>query len=490
MKHSAAISTGHERTLEIAREVLHEGGNAFDAAIAAVFAMFITEPCMASAGAGGFASCYTPGCGVEVLDFFTQTPANKVATDRKDYYPILVNFGGETEEFHIGMASMAVPGMIGALSEIHSRWGSMPMKTLVQASAHLRKEGVRINTFQALDLGLLEPVFRQAPEMKSSFFKNDRILSEGDLLVLPQLQNFLEFIAEEGARGFYEGEISHKISKDCQEKGGFLTRSDFENYKCHWKKPHLLPYLGHQLAIPPYPSLGGMVLSLLAHYRHKGLKLPATMQTIQQKYPRKEDIVHAACQLYGVPVPKEIVPSTRGTSHFNILDDAGNTIALTVSLGEGSGYFIPGTDMQMNNMLGETYLLPNGHFSWSQNTRMMSMMCPVMALNAASMPEFIGGSGGAGRIPYALTQVMEQYFKEKLPLDKAINAPRMMFHDQKFHLEKGHANIQINSEHKLVHWEETSLFFGGVHAITKRGSMVEAAGDPRRYGVGEVLPSN
>lgn len=476
--------------MAVAKEVLKEGGNAFDAAIAAVIAMFMTEPCMASAGAGGFASCYTPGGRVEVLDFFTQTPGNKGATDEKDYYPILVNFGGETEEFHIGMASMAVPGMIAALSELHSRWGSMPMKTLVQASAHLRKDGVRINTFQALDLSLLEPVFRQAPEMKSSFFVDDHILKEGEILKLHQLENFLAFIIEEGARGFYQGEISRQISEDCQEKGGFLTREDFENYQCQWQKPHVLPYLGHQLAIPPYPSLGGMILSLIAHHRQQGMKMPATMDYIHEQYPGKADIVRAASRLHGVNYPEDMVASTRGTSHFNILDKKGNAIALTVTLGEGSGYFIPGTDMQMNNMLGETYLLPGSHFSWPKNCRMLSMMCPVMTLNENGTPDFIGGSGGAGRIPYALAQVMEKCIDENMSLKDAIEAPRMILHDQKFHLEKGHPEIHATGGHVIKHWDDTSLFFGGVHAITNRGSHVEAYGDPRRYGVGELLNSN
>ncbi|HKK88509.1 MAG TPA: gamma-glutamyltransferase, partial [Saprospiraceae bacterium] len=358
---------------------------------------------------------------------------------------------------------------------------------LIQASEELRRDGVVINTFQALDLGLLEPVFRKAPEMKDSFFIGDRILHEGDCLHLPQLQNFLDFLTDEGARGFYEGEISKQIAKDCRDKGGFLTRRDFEDYRCHWYKPHFLPYLGHQLAIPPYPSLGGMVLSLIAHHRLEGMTMPDVMHFIQKQYPSKAEIVHAASRLHNVTYPKDMVASTRGTSHFNILDNQGNAIALTVSLGEGSGYFIPGTDMQMNNMLGETYLLPGGHFSWPQDCRMLSMMCPVMTLNEDGTPDFIGGSGGAGRIPYALSQVMEKCFREKMSLKDAVDAPRIMLHDGKYHLEKGHPEIHPAEDQAIVPWEKKSLFFGGVHAITNRGSHIETYGDPRRYGVSELL---
>ena len=489
MKQLAAISAGHECTLAVAKEVLNEGGNAFDAGVAAIFAMFITEPCMASAGAGGFASCFTKEKGVEILDFFTQTPKSKRNISKPDYSPILVNFGGETEEFHIGKASMAVPGLIAAIFELHRRWGSLPMRTLIQASEELRRNGVRVNTFQAMDIGLLEPVFRKAPEMKNAFFVQDRILQEDDQLHLPQLQNFLDFLIDEGDRGFYEGEISKQIARDCQESGGFLTRRDFEDYHCHWLKPQILPYLNHRLAIPPYPSLGGMILSLIAHHRRQGMEMPATMDYIHQQYPSKADIVRAASRLHGVNYPEDMVASTRGTSHFNILDKQGNAIALTVTLGEGSGYFIPGTDMQMNNMLGETYLLPGSHFSWPENCRMLSMMCPVMTLNEHGIPNFIGGSGGAGRIPYALSQVMEKCIAENMSLKDAIDAPRMILHDQKFHLEKGHPEIHATGGHMLKHWDKTSLFFGGVHAITNRGSRIEACGDPRRYGVGELLSS-
>ena len=142
-----AIAAGHEETLASAKIILQEGGNAFDAAIAAYLSMFITEPCMASAGAGGFAMCYTPASGVEMLDFFTQTPLAKPELEKRDFYPIEVNFGNEVETFHVGLASAATPGAIGGIYELHKRFGSMPMSELIQPAMKLAKEGVVLNTF-------------------------------------------------------------------------------------------------------------------------------------------------------------------------------------------------------------------------------------------------------------------------------------------------------------------------------------------------------
>lgn len=104
-----AIAAGHRITVEVGKEILRDGGNAFDAAIAAYAAMFVTEPCMASAGAGGLAMCFTPSAGPRLLDFFAQTPNSKHELNPRDYEAVEVDFGSTTEVFYTGLASVAVP---------------------------------------------------------------------------------------------------------------------------------------------------------------------------------------------------------------------------------------------------------------------------------------------------------------------------------------------------------------------------------------------
>lgn len=485
-----AIAAGHEETLATAKIILQNGGNAFDAAIAAYLSMFITEPCMASAGAGGFAMCYTPSGEVEMLDFFTQTPLSKPDLAQRDFYPIKVNFGNEVETFHLGLASAATPGAIAGIYELHRKFGSMPMSELIQPAMKLAKEGVLLNTFQALDLTLLEAIFRVDPSMKSVFFNGDELKKEGDLLYFPQFADFLEFLKSEGADGFYKGEISKIVANDSLESGGYLRRSDFENYKSVWRKP-LVINGKHQVCLPNAPSLGGAIMALLLHFKKefKGdfAKAMAHTKTHFSKPSQLEEGMrtHFPELIYNL---KNDSKATKGTSHFNIVDKFGNAIALTTTIGEGSGYFIPGTNMQMNNMLGEDFLLPDGFHSWQPNVRLNSMMTPTIVLDKNHHFKYAGGSGGAARIPYMIAQVIDNLFEQKMSLKDATEKGRLHVNEGLLHFEKG-ANFEaIPNGIKLNQWDEQSLFFGGVHSVFKNeDGNLESKGDARRYGVGEVF---
>ena len=485
-----AIAAGHEETLAAAKTILENGGNAFDAAIAAYLSMFITEPCMASAGAGGFAMCYTPELGVEMLDFFTQTPLSKPELEKRDFYPIEVNFGNETESFHVGLASAATPGAIGGIYELHRRFGSMPMSELIQPAMKLAKEGVVLNTFQAFDLKLLESIFRIAPEMQSVFFNGADLKTEGEMLNFPHFADFLEFLKSEGSDGFYKGEISKVVANDSIEKGGYLRRSDFENYKPIWRKP-LIINGKHQVCLPNAPSLGGAIMALLLHFKNEFIgDFAKAMAHMKKHYSQPNQLEEGIRKVY----PnlkydlKNDSKATKGTSHFNIVDRFGNAIALTTTIGEGNGYFIPGTDMQMNNMLGEKFLLPNGFHSWQPNVRLNSMMTPTIVLDENNQFKYAGGSGGAGRIPYMIAQVLDNLFEQKLSLEDATERGRLYVQDDILQVELGAEFSKTPDGIELNQWDEQSLYFGGVHSIfIERDGSLAAQGDARRYGVAEVF---
>lgn len=486
-----AIAAGHQDTLEAAEEILRAGGNAFDAAIAACFSLFASEPCMGSAGAGGFAMCHSVAEGTHVLDFFTQTPSTKDLERDLDFRAIEVDFGSEKEIYHIGKASIAVPGMIAGLHEIHERFGTIPMRILVQHAQELSKRGATIDSFGETVMGLLKPILHIEPSAREVFFNDGVIKTQGDKLVYPHLSGFLDFIAEEGARGFYSGEIGEKVSTDIYEGGGFLTRTDFESYRARWSKPMRMPYHGMSLCLPNGPSLGGAIMALLDHHARED-KFPFTelLLKVKEEIHDTGGIKHTMDRL---------LPSleyryqgagmaSKGTSHFSIIDKQGNAIALTTSLGEGSGYWIPGTDMQLNNMLGETYLLPDGHHSWALDSRMNSMMTPVLILDANEKLAYAGGSGGAGRIPYAIYQVLEGVYGKGLSLEEATAAPRQHWHEGTLHYEAGSNLTGMRADREHREWDEQSLFFGGVNSILRNASgRLRAAGDMRRSGASKVL---
>ncbi len=178
-------------------------------------------------------------------------------------------------------------------------------------------------------------------------------------------------------------------------------------------------------------------------------------------------------------------PSEIGTSHFNIQDAQGNGICLTTTIGEGCGFFIPGTQMHLNNMLGEIFLLPNGAHSWTPNTRMQSMMTPTLVLDEAQ--ELIGlfGSGGAGRIPYMIGQVLYHLLNDGLSLEAATEMPRAHFQGGYFQMEEG--NERMESIENLKVWGGKFLYFGGVHSIFTKDKQLEAFSDARRFGVHETF---
>lgn len=484
---SNAISAGHAVTLSVAKEILHAGGNAFDAAIAAHFAMFVTEPAMASAGGNGFAITKAANDKFRYFDFFCQTPRFK--TDKKiDFFPIEVNFGSETEEFYIGLGSAAVPGSISAMYQLHKMYGTIPIEILMEPVMHLAKEGVVIDTFQAYDFSLLKPILKQSIKGRELYFDNDTILTEGQVLRMPEVNDFFEFLKREGDRGFYFGEIANAISKDSNEKGGNLRREDFENYCVNISTAFCFPYKNKKIYTSNFPSNGGAALALMLSKTKDDTTLSLaesirqTQEILSDKKLLERELENSYPQNnYNVQYGDR---SEGGTSHFNILDKKGNAISLTSSIGEGSGYFIPGTSMQLNNMLGEIFLLPNGAHSWSPNSRMHSMMTPTMMASDKGILEWIGGSGGASRIPYAIGQVIF-HLLNGYNIAKAIEEPRVHYQNNKYQLELG-SNLKT-PEHSSIFWDSKSLYFGGVHAIHLLKNRIQAVGDARRYGVSEVF---
>ena len=159
MKSLGAVACGHPETAKAAETILREGGNAFDAIIAAFLTSCVVEPVLASLGGGGFLLAHTDdGHRDIVYDFFAQTPLVPLAKDELDFYPIHADFGTTTQEFHIGLASIATPGAIKGVFRIHEDLGSMPMKELVQPAIEVARHGVEMSQFQAYILNIIAPI--------------------------------------------------------------------------------------------------------------------------------------------------------------------------------------------------------------------------------------------------------------------------------------------------------------------------------------------
>lgn len=492
-----AISGGHQKTIEAAEIILSQGGNAVDAAIAAYLVSFIAEPCMASIGAGGFAMINDTKS-IKVVDFFCQTPQRKTKIEDQDFLPIVVDFGNTTEEFQVGKGSIATPGAIAGIYKMHEIWGKIPLSIIFEPALQWSLEGVRVDKFQAYDFGLLQNIFKISSDGRKMFFDaQGKLKKEGDIIKMPQYHDFLDVLKIEGKDLFYKGEIAKQLSKDLED-GGHLSRSDFEQYEVYVKDPISFKFIDHTICTAGFPSVGGMMITAI---------LNTFQDIITNKHPHFLSIEHfqflvntiGKIQLlnndpikisnylidqFGINArlnPNMGGSKWGGTSHFNVIDNEGMTVCLTTSIGEGSGYFIEGTDMQMNNMLGEEALMPNGFHNWTPDVRLQSMMSPSIVRDDHGKTLIGIGSGGAGRIPYSISQAIINLLYFGVDPYKAVESPRVHIQDNIIEMEAGF-EISPDLFENLNVWDSKSLFFGGTNLIYRNNNRLSGIADQRRYG--------
>lgn len=478
-----AVASGHKYTSETAMLVLRNGGNAIDAAVASYLTACVAEPCMASLAAGAFIMIYHEGR-ILSLDAFCQTPL--VRQSNSQLIPIDVDFGNTQETYFGGAGAMAVPGVVKGLFALHHRYGSMPMSELVQPAAQLAREGIVLNGFQQYDLSLLQSIFSLEERGQSLFF-NDGVLKEiGEKVALPHLEDFLFVLGKEGERFFYHGEFSKKVEDYSKLNHGHLRRIDFENYEVQWLTPAHAQFYGFDIFQPSAPSMGHAIFKAI---------LKSSNQSIEPERIYSGD--HLMSLLAGLQANRELLDDRpglfnaagiqvhaggklSGTSHLNVIDNMGHGVTMTFSIGEGSGVFIEGTDVHMNNMLGEPALLPDGLDSWYADQRLASMMTPTIVTKGEALTCLLG-TGGAERIPAMLYQTLDYLLDKNLPIEKAIESPRAYRSEHFVEAELGFENVQIDNV-PINHWDKKSLYFGGVHAIHCTNATAVAFSDDRREG--------
>jgi gamma-glutamyltranspeptidase/glutathione hydrolase len=261
-KNYGVIAAGHQKTAEAGSEILRNGGNAFDAVVAAILASFVTEPGLTSAAGGGFLLAHTQANENIVFDFFTQTPHKKRNPNEINFYPIEMNFGGAVQEFHVGLGSMAVPGNLAGVFHVHQRLGRLPFTVVAEPAIDYAKNGVKLNKFQYYCLtAILEPIIIGYKEGRQVYAPTGELIEPDGMLVMKEFADTLAYLAEKGAREFYEGEIARRLVKDCQELGGYLTLEDLKTYRVIEREPLQLDYRGNTLLTNPPPSSGGTLIA-------------------------------------------------------------------------------------------------------------------------------------------------------------------------------------------------------------------------------------
>ncbi len=458
-----AVAAGHPATVEAGIEVLAEGGSAADAAVAACLASCVAETVMTGLLAGGHAIYFEAGTGrARNLDCFVAVPGiGPEQRHEAELFELEVPFGTELVHYAVGIASCGVPGLPAGLAALHEEHGRLPWARLAEPALRLARDGVDFPPAHAACLEMLAAVMTMN-EGARIYSPGGELLRAGERLEQPGLAEALEIVATEGPRSFYDGSLADALLALMDERGGLVTRADLVTYEARWSDPVEVGYADTRCLT------------------RSGLsRVPQTLPLLPA--------------LLGLSPPERAVAlahtlETRGTeshtTNITTVDVDGNACVLTTSLGLGSGDFLPGLDLHLNSMLGESDLIRE---RLEPGKRLGSMMAPSLALDRDGLALAAGAAGGT-RLLSALVQVMAGILDEGLEPQEAVSRPRLHPARGLVHLEPGFeegvpealeaAGLQVRT------WPARHHYFGGVSVVTRYG----AAGDPRRSGAAAALP--
>jgi gamma-glutamyltranspeptidase/glutathione hydrolase len=483
-------------TAQAGADVLAAGGNAVDAAVGAALVSWVAESPLTGPGAGGFMLVHRArDRSTRVFDFFVSVaglgldPRGLADMDRVD-----VDFsGGSTQVFHIGAASCAVPGSAIGLEEAHRSFGSLPWRDLFGPAIELARNGVVLNKGQAYLHAILDLILRHTPESRMVYERNGERLAAEDTLIQSDLADTLELIADKGAKVLYEGELAQAISDHVRDHGGCITREDLESYRVVRRRPVRASFCGEEYLSNPPPSAGGILIAYgLPLLEELGPGEPGTAEAIDAlaRVMREQANARiAAGSVHGLARALETRAAvvSQGTTHISIVDGKGDAVSLTSSTGAGSGVIVPGTGIHLNNMVGEFDLAKPPR----AGARLSSMMSPSVVLREDGSPHLVVGSAGSLRLRGSVLQNVVNVVAHNLPVEDAIDRPRVHLEGEDLHCEGGHDPAELDKLEEMgwnvTRWRRQNLYFGGASAVTFEDGRLAAAGDPRRGGAGVVV---
>ncbi|MGP0565784.1 MULTISPECIES: gamma-glutamyltransferase [unclassified Nitrospina] len=532
--HRGMVVSQEKTASAIGVEILKKGGNAVDAAIAIGFALAVTLPRAGNIGGGGFMMVHLAKTGETVIiDYREKAPAQA----HSDMY---LNPDGTVnrrllEAHHL---SAGIPGTVAGLWMAHQKYGSLPWKDLVAPAIRLADRGIFINYDHVFTITKGKKRLKAFEATRKMFFKPDGSMYRlGEKIVFADLAHSLKLIAEQGPSAFYEGEIAKKIVADMQANGGIITLEDLKNYSPVMREPVRGTYRGFEIASMPPPSAGGIqiiqILNILEHYplQEYGSNTAQTLHLIAEamrrsfadrsqymgdadywpvpvktliskeyaaKLSRDIDTEHATPS--GKVKPGEFMnKESDETTHFSVMDEAGNVVANTYTLNFsfGSGIVVPGTGILLNNEMDDfsakvgaknAYGLLGGDANSVQpGKKPLSSMCPTIVFKNGK-PLMATGSPGGPRLTTATLQVLINVMDFGMNIAAATNTPRI--HHQwvpdRLRVEKGMSQDTIDILKSMGHDVRVTNTIGSTQTVMHKGKLFFGAADPRRPGAGAV----
>jgi len=450
--------------------------------VAAGFASSVSEPGLSSLGGGGFLLAAPPDGPERLLDFFVDAPGRGRPAERlvPSFLPVTLRFGGADQVFHAGWGSVAVPGCLDGYLHAARTLGRLPLAQLVAPAVRLARDGTVVDAAQARLLVLLEEILTASGEGRAVFAPGGRLLRAGELMRNTALADVLEDVGRGTVTGMRS--LAGPLQEAADRAGGLLSGDDLAAYEVVEREPLRAGYRGAAVATNPPPSFGGgLVLAALAQLDAQ----PPLDGSPQATLRLAEALVRMSERHVAGP------RSVRGTTHVSVVDGEGALAAMTMSNGSCSGVFAPGTGIQLNNVMGEADLHPDGFSATPPGVRIGSMMAPTL-LTAVDGTRTALGSGGSERIRSALLCALTALVDRGAPLDAAVAAPRLHWDRALLQHEPGLPDdvvAALRARLPAHQWAGRDLYFGGVHAVARRpDGSVAAAGDSRRGGVAELVP--
>lgn len=527
----ASISSQGVNTTRSGHRILGIGGNIIDAAVSMSFVISVERPQSTGLGGGGFLLYSQNGKTPKALDFREMAPLKSHETMYLD------KEGQEIPNMsQQGIFSIATPGLVSGLLEIHSKFGHLPLKELLKDAIALADNGFII--YPSLDRALKakKDVLYGDEEARKIFFNNKgEVLKEGDLLIQKDLANTLRIIAQKGKKGFYEGEIRDGILKTSKKYGGLLIKKDFSHYRPKWRKPIHGEYKDLEVYSMPLPSSGGIhivqflnilekfpleqwgrenensihviseVMKMIYHDRAQYLgdsdfEKVNVKKLISKSYAKKlSELIKLDSTLDANKMSGDLIEryESSETTHFTLMDKDGNVVTSTQTINGwfGSGVVAYKTGIVLNNEMDDFATKPGaknlfGAIGGKKNLikplkRPLSSMSPTIVFKNKRPVMGLGTPSGT-RIITCVAQTILNYFTFKESLYNSVSSLRyhhQWYPDYIMVEEPGFKkSVQKNLE-ELGHHIELKDLGCKIQVVAKENDFLHGVSDSRGEGL-------
>jgi len=520
------VASEQELASRIGLNVLKAGGNAVDAAVAMGFALAVALPNAGNIGGGGFMMVHDAKTGKSVaLDFREVAPSKATRDMYLDAQGKVIDGKSLYTHYAVG-----VPGTVAGMEHALKKWGTLPLSKVVAPAAELADKGFPVSETLAKILAQERKNMGRWPATQAIFWKNGEPLQQGDLLVQKDLAQSLRLIGEQGAKAFYEGAIAQKIAAEMAPHAGAISLADLKNYRVAEREPVRGSYRGYQIVTMPPPSSGGahliQILNMMErwpmnqwgvnsaksiHYMAESMKLAYADRAEYLGDPdfvkvplkgltskRYADELAATINPAQARAAKDIKPGkpqpyeSDQTTHYSVVDKAGNAVAVTYTLNTnfGSGIVAKDTGIMLNNEMDDFSAKPGvanayGLVGGDANAvaagkRPLSSMTPTIVLKDGK-PWLVTGSPGGARIITTVLQTVVNTIDFGMNPAEAAATPR--FHHQwtpdELRIEKGFSADTLGLLRQWGHNVALKPSMGRTQTIQVRDGMLYGASDPR-----------